>query len=168
MPDMALIGGLANSLNIAVNISKLAIGLRDQALIQEKIVELTSEIMSAQQSAISAIATQTTLTERVRDLEKQIMDMEAWETEKQRYEMKIAARGATVYAVKEDARGAEPPHWICTNCYQQRKKSILQAAEHGEPGPDFQTRAWRCVTCGSGIRVPSRTSPTHEAHASQL
>jgi hypothetical protein len=34
MPDMALIGGLANSLNIAVNISKLAVGLRYQALIQ--------------------------------------------------------------------------------------------------------------------------------------
>jgi hypothetical protein len=56
MVDMGLIGSIANSLNIAVNLSKLTVGLRDQALIQDKIVELTSEIMSVQQSAIAAMA----------------------------------------------------------------------------------------------------------------
>jgi hypothetical protein len=81
MVDMAIIGGFSNSLNIALNISKAMLGIRDQAMIQEKVLELTSEIMSAQQSAIGAVTAQATVIDRVRELEEKIVAMATWETD---------------------------------------------------------------------------------------
>ena len=33
--------------------------------------------------------------------------------------------GALVYALKEQCKASEPPHWICTKCYEDGRKSIL-------------------------------------------
>ena len=70
MVDMALMGGISNSLNVALNISKALLGIRDQAVIQEKVLELTSEIITAQQAAMNAITAQTVLIDQIRTLEK--------------------------------------------------------------------------------------------------
>jgi hypothetical protein len=34
--------------------------------------------------------------------------------------------GASAYMLKPEARGSQPPHWVCTQCYQNRKPSIMQ------------------------------------------
>jgi hypothetical protein len=138
MVDMSAISGLVLSLRAATDISKAMIGLRDAAMIQGKIVELQGVILSAQQSALSAQADQFTLLERVRELEKQIADVEAWEQEKQRYELVELYAGGLAYRIKELVRGSEPPHFICAACYQKRQKSLLQ-------GSDFYSQ--RTLTC---------------------
>jgi hypothetical protein len=159
MVDMALIGGLANSLNVALNISKAMLGIRDQALIQEKIIELTSEIISAQQAGVAAIVAQTELTERIRTLEKQVADFEKWETEKQWYDLKQVDVGAFAYSLKPDAPGTEVPHWICTTCYQNRKISIFlqQALRIRSPGE--QRDIWVCPVCSTKIGVSPGVHP---------
>jgi hypothetical protein len=124
--------------------------------------------MSVQQAAINAIAAQTTLTDRVRDLEKEIIEMKTWETEKQRYELKVVARGATTYALKESAEETEPPHWICTACYQNGKKSILQAGPTARQGPDFRLTVWHCHACRAEMRTPFTTSPTVASHPTEM
>ena len=58
---------------------------------------------------------------------KAIAGFETWDAEKQRYELKpIGTQGVFAYSLKPEHENGEPPHWICPDCYQDRKKSILQ------------------------------------------
>jgi len=75
MAGVPAIAGMTGALNSALNICKSLLGIRDQAMIQEKIVELTGQIISAQQSAMAANAAQLDLLEKIRDFEKQIIEM---------------------------------------------------------------------------------------------
>jgi len=145
--DMGSIGALIGSIATAGEIAKGMINLRDTAKIQEKVIELQGVIMSAQSSAMSAQTDQFALLDRVRKLEKEVADFKAWETEKQRYELKELRPGAFVYSLKEETRNAELPHYICANCYQRGQKSILQQETHMPGLVDL----WACQACGKDV-----------------
>lgn len=157
MVDMALIGGAANSLNVALNIAKAMLGIRDQALITEKALELGREIMTAQQSVMEAQAAQFALIERVRDLEKKLMEAETWKDEKGRYELKAVSAGGFAYVVKATDAGSEPPHWICATCYQAGRKSILQV----RPIQPLlrHNRVWACASCTTTFETSENQGP---------
>jgi Zn finger protein HypA/HybF involved in hydrogenase expression len=120
------IRGALGALQSASNIIKTFAGMRGDSENSAKLLELQKQIMAAQTSAIQANAAQTALIERVRDLEAQIAKFETWNAEKQRYELKAISPGALAYALKAEASGSEPPHYICQTCYEKGKKSILQ------------------------------------------
>jgi polyhydroxyalkanoate synthesis regulator phasin/ribosomal protein L32 len=126
MVDMAMISGAMSALKAAADTTKLMIASHDASVIRQKAIELQAQIFTAQQNALAAQSDQFALLEQIRELEKQIANLEAWDTEKQRYELKRLASGGVVYSLKEDASGGEPPHQICAACYQHGKKSILQ------------------------------------------
>ncbi len=83
------------------------------------VAELWEQIFAAQTRYAEAV-------ERVSTLEEKLASFETWETEKDRYELKKTAAGAMVWSLKPDEQGSEQPHQICTNCYENRKRSILQ------------------------------------------
>lgn len=125
MPDLGAIATAAASLKTAGEIVKGLIGLRDTAMVQSKVIELQTVILSAQSSALDAQSEHFALLERIRGLEAQIAGMESWEVEKQRYQLTELVPGTACYIVKEGVRGSEPRHAICSNCYEDGKKSIL-------------------------------------------
>lgn len=125
MTDPLTISGAIASLKTAGEIAGAFVGLRDQAMIQTKVIELQSVILAAQSSAMSAQSEQFTLLETKRRLEAKIAELETWEAEKQRYELKQIGRASICYVLKPEVAGSEPPHMICTNCYQHGRKSIL-------------------------------------------
>ena len=155
MVDMAAIAGAASSLKAAVDIGKLAIGLRDAEMMRAKIIEMQGEISSALASAIAAQTDQMTMLQRVNDLEKEVANLKAWNTEKDNYELTTIARGATAYMLKPDVRDSKPPHWLCTQCFEDRRRSILQLVN--EIGGHW---IYNCPGCSSKISVPSRISPS--------
>ena len=134
MVDMTTIGVVATSLNTIVNITKAMKDVQDATLIQGKVFELQRAIIDAQQSVFAANEERTALIERVRELEAQIAHMEAWSAEKQRYELKAVSPGSFAYALKSEAHGSEPMHYLCQACYEQGKKRILQTKTSSEPG----------------------------------
>lgn len=83
--------------------------------------------------------------QKIGQLEKEMARFETWDAEKERYELRDAGSGALAYALKEETRGAEPPHWICAQCYQDRKASILQP-EMRMPGRANVLVCNRCKT----------------------
>ena len=93
--------------------------INDAAIRNGAVIELQEQILSAQ-------AAQTTLLERIGELERKVADFETWKTDKQRYELKHLGRNAFAYMLKPAVRGAEPPHWACANCYRERRISIIQ------------------------------------------
>jgi rubrerythrin len=154
MVDMAMISGAVSALKAAGDIAKLMIASHDAGVIRQKAIELQAQIFTAQSNALAAQSDQFTLLESVRELKKQIADLEAWETEKQRYELKRVATGALVYSLKPDASGSEPPHWICTTCYQNGRKSfmqqlVVQGLAHNNGGT-----IWICPACSMKILIP--------------
>jgi hypothetical protein len=126
MVDMTAIGVVATSLNTAINIAKAMVDVRDAAAFQGKVFELQRAILEAQQSVFAANAERSALIEEIREAKAQIARLEAWEAEKQRYELKALAPGVFAYHVKEGMAGGEPVHDLCAACYQHGKKSILQ------------------------------------------
>ena len=85
-----------------------------------------SSAIELQEKILAAQAAQAALVESVSTLEKEVADLKAWDAEKKRYTLADIGNGALAYEVKEDARGTEPQHRLCANCYHDGHKSILQ------------------------------------------
>ena len=125
MVDMALLKGTITSLKLAGDIAKSFLELKSLSEVQTKVIELQSIILSAQSSALEANAHQTAMIEDIRNLKEEIARIKAWEKEKQRYKLTSPMQGVILYALKESCSASEPPHWICTKCYEEGRKSIL-------------------------------------------
>jgi len=123
--DASLILGTISGLKTAGDIAKSLLDLKTVSEVRGKVIELQSVILSAQGSAMEANARQSALIEQISALKKEITDIKAWEEEKQRYDLVAPMGSVLVYAIKKECAGSEPPHWICTNCYENRRKTIL-------------------------------------------
>jgi hypothetical protein len=127
--------------NAMLNSAKALKDMNDAAVRNAAVIELQEQILSAQTA-------QATLLDRIRDLEKQMANFETWETEKQRYDLKGLGWGAFARMLKPTARGTEPPHWICTNCYGERRISVIQWGRK----PKGATRnGYFCPACNNEI-----------------
>ena len=84
MVDMAMISGAMSALKAAGDTAKLMIASHDAGVIREKAIELQAQIFTAQNNALAAQSDQFALLERVRELEKQVADLKAWDSEKAR------------------------------------------------------------------------------------
>ena len=152
MPDISTIAAALSSFDALKNIAKSMIALRDSQALQAKIIEFNEALIDAQTKIFSVNEERSTLIERVRDLEKQVIQLETWDAEKKRYELKAFARGAFAYALKPEAQGAEPPHQICAACYERGKKSILQRVPSNTARMALGMGAtYRCPECKSEI-----------------
>jgi uncharacterized coiled-coil protein SlyX len=148
MPDLTAIAEALTALKAAGDIAKAMIGLRDAQTFQPKLIELNSALIEAQTKIFAVNEERAALVERVRDLEQKLVSMEAWETEKKRYELKEISPGVFAYASKESVSGSEPAHCICTACYEKRVKSILQChTTHG------RSITYLCPNCKTLIHV---------------
>jgi hypothetical protein len=146
------------ALKTAFDIAKEAKDLTDTTAMRSKIIDMQSLIMEAQASAIDAREDHAAQVEKIRGLEAQVANFEAWDDEKARYEMNTPWTGATVYALKKSESRGEPPHWLCANCYQNRKKSILSVMGFA-PGPPYGEYFWLCPSCGAKIRINHEIAP---------
>jgi hypothetical protein len=126
MPDLSAIGAALTSFNTLKNIAQTMMGLHDVKALQAKVIEFNNAIIEAQTKIFLVNEERTALLERISNLEKDVADLEAWETAKQRYELKQTSSGGLAWFLKADAQPPEQPHKICTKCYEDRKRSILQ------------------------------------------
>jgi hypothetical protein len=158
MPDMGALAAALASLNAAKDIAQAMIGLRDAAAFQGKLIEFQGKIIEANNAAFAAQEERSALLEQIRALEKEVADLKAWETEKQRYQMEEVWPGATAYVLKKEAQGTEPIHWLCVRCYHEGKKGVLQL---GTKTADQAGRlkGWECSVCKSNIFVRYDISP---------
>ena len=125
--DMSAITGLAGSLKAVSDIAKALVDLRDAQLVQAKVIDLQREIMAAQGSALGALAEQAAMVAEIDKLKAQIAELDAWQREEARYQLTEHGGGTFTYLLRAGMENGEPTHRICANCYQQRRKSILQS-----------------------------------------
>lgn len=153
----AWLDGIMSPLNAAGQTIEKLIETRDFVKFGDELRKLYADILSAQRGAMTAQANEAALLEEVGKLKKHVAELEAWETEKQRYELVALAPNVMAYSVKANARGAEPSHYICANCYQIGRKSFLNQHTSNQ-----YLDQYHCKTCGEELRinkgVPSRRS----------
>ncbi len=156
---VAEIAAGAQSLRAALDIAKAMIGLRDAEAFRAKSIELQTVILEGLERAIEARETYTAQADRIRDLEAEVARLKAWDAERQNYELKKIGRGVVAYMLKPEARGAEPPHWLCPDCYAKGEKAYFQAT-----GTNIQrNRIFKCIRCSTVIATEDY--PTWQDHA---
>jgi len=151
---MAAIGGLQTASQIA----KSMIDLRDAALFQGKTIELQNAILAAQTSALAAQSEQFALVQRVRDAEEKVARMEAWETEKKRYDLYDYGDSRFTYRLKQSLQGSEPMHELCANCYNSNHQKSILHMETRIPG---MAEVLVCEHCGANLYVQGQWREEH-------
>lgn len=157
MVDMPTIQGAVMSMKAAGDIAKALFQLQTSAEIKGQVIDLQNAILSAQQSAFAAQSEQSSMIEQIRDLKEEIARMKAWEKEKQRYKLINPpwGGGSVVYALKESCKGTEAPHWICTKCYDDGRRTILQPKkDHKKDLPAYVVLV--CSTCKGELNTGMR------------
>ena len=122
--------------------------INDAAARNAAVVELQEKILTAQ-------AQQSTLIELVGNLEKQVANFEAWDAEKQRYQLTDFGGGTFAYALKPEMSSGEPSHRICAPCYQKGHKSILQFRHETATGQD----KYACPACKTDFFFGEQRDP---------
>ncbi|MGN6285273.1 MAG: hypothetical protein ACTHM2_09005 [Afipia sp.] len=151
---VAEISAAVTGIRAALDISKAMVSLRDEEAFRAKSIELQGVVLDAFEKAIEAREAHTLQGERISSLEAEVANLKAWDTEKQRYELKPIGQGSVAYVLKPEARGTETPHWLCPNCFSQNKKSFFQATG-SSVGRD---PLYECVGCKS--KVLATSNPT--------
>jgi hypothetical protein len=126
-----------------LDIAKSIKDMNDVAARQGAVIELREQILTAQTAQFALI-------EQVSTLKTNLAKFETWDAEKQQYELKDLGLGAFAFMLKPEARGAKPPHWVCTNCYADRRISIIQFTTKRSEGSSYL-----CPSCSSTIRPSS-------------
>jgi hypothetical protein len=155
MIDMRTIASAVGSLNTAAQIAKGVVGLHDMQTVQTKVIELQQVILAAQSSTLTAQSDQMTLLEDLRTLRAKMAELEAWETEKARYDLKDFGGGTFAYELKPGEARGEPMHRLCANCYQRGHKSILQTTGRNAYKQDVAM----CPSCRTLFHFGVRVSP---------
>ena len=106
------------------------------------IINMQNAVMEANDTALTAQAREAQLTQRISELEQEIMHRKDWDEEKKRYELvNLGMFGGMAYQVRKDTvREGEIQHYICTNCYEDHFKSILQQT-------GFRQKPYTCPRC---------------------
>jgi hypothetical protein len=87
-------------------------------------IEAQEQIMNLREGALELQEENHELKQKIKELENIIQFSENWENEKRRYTLVNPWKGpAQVYALREDSANSEAPHMLCTNCFEQKKKS---------------------------------------------
>ena len=107
------------SLKAAFDISKSILEIKSTTEIQDKVIKLQSALMEAQNSALE-------LQEKVRTLEEQLRAANEWGDQESRYSLVCPWQGpAQAYALKRSASEGQGPHFLCSNCFHNKRKVIL-------------------------------------------
>jgi hypothetical protein len=98
----------------------------DEAKRNAQLIEFQKALINANALIASVQQQNASLLREKDDLEKRIIQLENWKTERDRYSMVTVFEAATVYSLKESVSNGEPPHYICPVCFQRGHKTLLQ------------------------------------------
>lgn len=121
MVDLSTISAALSSLDIASKFSKHSIEKIKDGAVRVKVEELLNAVIPLQTHIITLQTMNSASITEKENLEKKLKEIEDWNKEASRYELKELASGVYVFGIKITAKSSEPPHYLCTKCYQERK-----------------------------------------------
>lgn len=157
MPDIASISAAWASMKAASELAKALFDSKVDAAAKDQILEMRGLIASSLDAVITAKEELQAARDAEREARDKLVHYENWLDEKARYQLTAPSGHPAVYALKESQRNSEPPHYLCTNCYESAKKSILHGgiSAHG-----YFT--WNCPGCKTAYPTRARGDVTAE------
>jgi hypothetical protein len=154
-----------SSLKAAFDITKGLNSANTQASINDVKIPLQEHIIEAQQALSAAGDAQTAAAGRITQLEQEIVRLEDWSAEKERYQLKNIWRGSVAYVLKPGMENGEPPHWLCANCFSRSQRSFLyfKGQDRRPTGALGDESTYACDVCKSSMKVEFRQKPMPEA-----
>ena len=124
--DLIEIQALMGSLKAATEITGSILKLKSTTDIKDKVIELQTALLEVQTKAISATTSQFELQEKVKQLEELLRLATEWGDQENRYSLACPwSSAAQVYALKRSFAEGEKPHFLCSHCFHDRRKVIL-------------------------------------------
>ncbi|RQZ89916.1 hypothetical protein DF053_08710 [Burkholderia cepacia] len=147
--DISLISGAVASINMAKEIGKSAIGLRDFNEMAGKISAMNAELLKAQDSLFAHNAQLLSLQQELFQLRRDLDTANAALAEKGRYELFEVCEGGFVYRSAEDAN-TSPEHFICQPCFDgpEKRKVVLKHNKEMK----WHVAGWTCPICKHFVR----------------
>jgi hypothetical protein len=129
----------------AIDLVKATNGIANYSELLGAVTAVQMKLTDAVASALASQEKVAALTERVRELEKQVSEVEDWRDHMSRYSLFQFPTGALAHALKAGLDGGQPMHYLCTSCVDKKQISTLQP--HG--------RLLRCTVCKTDIATQS-------------
>ena len=152
---LEMIQGAYNGLKTAGDIAQGFIALKTEADINRAVIDIQRHVLDAQRALMEADALHSSDMRSIADFEQEIIRLKDWSAERQRYQLVDVWHGAFAYMLKPEMRAGEPAHWLCTNCFDQGRKSFMQ-----NKGGVSDTQ-FGCDGCKASFRVANRVRPTY-------
>lgn len=110
---------------VLYDIAKANKGLTNYNELVAAVSEVNAKLIDANTAVLASQEKQSFLSERVRQLEQEIIQSKNWQAESERYQLTEIAPGRLAYTIKPGYEKGETRHLLCTNCFCNSKKSYL-------------------------------------------
>jgi competence protein ComGF len=118
--------GLITAVSHVTNITKSFVQAHNEAQRSSLQIELNGAMLELQGKLGALQVNYQALVESNDSLKKQLATFQRWEQERSRYQLVKRGAGTFIYGLKTDHANEEPAHWLCPNCFESGRKSILQ------------------------------------------
>lgn len=123
-----------SGIKTALDIAKGVASLKTATEINQAVIDIQRALLEAHAGAFEDRQTIAKLTDQILELQRQLKASADWETEKSRYVLTKSPKGAYTYNLRADLESEVTPHKICSNCFDQCQKSVLQTIASGHGG----------------------------------
>jgi hypothetical protein len=152
----AVLSGLTSAAKLA---KSLIDKVKDKKIRQE-VGELQDVLLRLQQDFILLQSKHAELVVESDNRQREIALFVDWESVAANYELKEIAEGVFVYSLKTSTDSGEPSHWICSRCFSNRTKSILQLSKKVMAGHFYVCPECKCEICDHSKRQEFSVSST--------
>lgn len=128
----------------AMDIAKIIIASKADNKTKELVSDLQSSMSILHATYLAVQAQNESLSKIKDDLEKKLAKINNFKKEAKRYEPRELCLGVVVYAIKEENKGRDPMHYLCPNCYEDHRKSMLQLIARKLDGAYFECKNPQC------------------------
>lgn len=98
---------------------------KDEVERNKLLIEFQRVVIGANLQLATLQQENSSLKHAIEDLKRQAVRKENWESESKRYVLYAPYNGIVVYALKSTMSNGEPPHYLCANCFNDGKKTVL-------------------------------------------
>lgn len=151
MIDLTLLPSAMAGLKGAIDITSALVKTNNIVDVNAKAIELQQIIIKLQQDIFSAQDSQRVANEEILSLKKEISDLKKVNGNMERYKLCSPFTGSAVYGIPKGDASKEPAHYLCANCFQAGKKSVLNPKTNEKGFQDFVCPACR-TTISTGYR----------------
>ena len=140
----AEIKAAVDSFKVILNIASASKDFRNFNELSAAVSEVNGKLSIALTAVLAGQEKQAALSERVRQLEAELMQCKNFEAESENYVLQEVGMGTFARVYKPVVQTKQPRHWACAHCFDNHHRSILQY---------WKQYSYKCPHCGATIEA---------------